>query len=165
MSKRLHLEARDPCLSPPLSASRMHHPQLCALLSVWRLLLFSAQDPGVDRVPGFLLFGLCSPFSAHISLTDCFNIKNCFFDCCSPREPWMEVLLCRTPWEPVTWTASAQPGAQNEVWAPPRETLATCRRLWRDGRGVRGFLCLQGTLQAAPRYVLRSLIPRQQFSK
>lgn len=74
-------------------------------------------------------------------------------------------LQSRTLWQPVTWAASAQPGAQKEVWAPLRETLATCRRLWRDGRGVPGLLCLQGTLQAAPRYVLRSLIPRQQFSK
>ena len=87
MSKRLHLEARDPCLSPPLSASRMHHPQLCALLSVWRLLLFSAQDPGADRVPGFLLFGLCSPFSAHISLTDCFNIKTASLTASAPGNP------------------------------------------------------------------------------
>ena len=95
MSKSLHLEAGDPCLSPPCLPPGHYHSQRCGLLSVWRLPLFSAQDPA-DRVPGFLPPGLCPAFSAHISLTGCLNIKNCFCACCGPRGPRTEALLtCR----------------------------------------------------------------------
>ena len=81
MSKRLHSDAGDSCLSLPffVCPQDTYHPKMCDFLSALRFLILSAQGP--------LLLTSCMVSHTHLSLL----ISSCVYVCvCSAMFDFMQ---------------------------------------------------------------------------